>query len=159
MTDKNFQLASRTQNFTALLKSWITVALLSIFVLLYAAALFGWVKPLSDLTLLLRLEPIIFIIVGYYFGRLLALQIEKTLKAEITRQTQKADAAQHIKEQAQQQREILEEKIRNVEAALRADTIDIMNSIMPQNGGHSRILAKNASNRSAIGTALKILDT
>lgn len=158
MTDNNFQIASRAQNFAAILKSWITVGLLSTFVLLYTAALFGWVKPLSDLTLLLRLEPIIFIIIGYYFGRMLATQIEKTLKAEITRQTQRADAAQYNKEQAQQQREILEEKIRNVEAALRADTLDIMSSIMPQNGGHSRILAKNASNRSAIGTALKILD-
>ena len=65
-----------------------------------------------------RLEPIIFVIIGYYFGRLPAQQNEKTLKDEIGRQTQKADAAQHAKEQAQQTREALEEKIKNVSAAL-----------------------------------------
>ena len=157
--DNSIQHALRGQNFAAILKSWIMVALTSIFVLLYTAALFGWLKPLDDQTLLSHLDPIIFVVVGYYFGRLLALQIEKTLKAEVLRQTQKADAAQHAKEQAQQQREILEEKIRNVETALRSDSIDILSSIMPENGGHSRILAKNASNRSAIGTALKILDS
>jgi len=159
MTNNDSQFASRAQHIAAILKNWITVGLISIFILLYVAALFGWVKPLGDFNLISRLEPIIFIIIGYYFGRLLAIQIEKTLKAEITRQTQKADAAQHIKEQAQQQNGIFEEKLRNVEAALRADTMDIMSSIMPENGGHSRILAKNASNRGAIGTALKILDS
>jgi hypothetical protein len=37
---------------------------------------------------------------------------------EIGRQTQKADAAQHVKEQAHQTREALEEKLKNVNAAL-----------------------------------------
>jgi len=66
----------------------------------------------------LRLEPIIFVIIGYYFGRLPAQQNEKTLKDEISRQTQRADAAQHVKEQALQTREALEEKLKNVNAAL-----------------------------------------
>jgi len=100
------------------LKGWTMVALTFIFVLLYGAALLGWIKPLSDVTMITRLEPIIFVIVGYYFGRLPAQQNEKTLKDEIGRQTQKADAAQHAKEQAQQSREALEEKIKNVSAAL-----------------------------------------
>ena len=65
-----------------------------------------------------RLEPIIFVIIGYYFGRLPSQQNESTLKDEINRQTQKADAAQHAKEQAQQARESLEEKMKNVRAAL-----------------------------------------
>jgi hypothetical protein len=66
----------------------------------------------------LRLEPIIFVIIGYYFGRLPARQNEKTFKEEIGRQTQKADAAQHAKEQALQTRDALEEKLKNVNAAL-----------------------------------------
>jgi predicted membrane protein len=159
MNDDNPQLATRVQNFAAFFKSWMMVALTLIFVSLYTASLFGWLQPLTDTTVLSRLEPIIFVVIGFYFGRLLALQIEKTLKTEISRQTQKADAAQYAKEQAQQQREIFEEKLRNVEAALRADSFDIVSSIMPGNGGHSRLLAKTASNKSAIGTALKILNS
>jgi hypothetical protein len=78
----------------------------------------GWLKPLTDVSMITRLEPIIFVIIGYYFGRLPAQQNEKTLKGELVRQTQKADAAQHAKETALQSRESLEEKIKNVSAAL-----------------------------------------
>ena len=45
-------------------------------------------------------------------------QNEKTLKEEIGRQTQKADAAQYAKERLQQVRESLEEKMKNVRTAL-----------------------------------------
>ncbi len=93
-------------------------ALTLIFVLLYGAALLGWIRPLADERTVARLEPIIFVIIGYYFGRLPAQQTEQTLKSEISRQSQKADAAQHAKEQAQQTREALEEKLKNVRAAL-----------------------------------------
>lgn len=94
------------------------VALTLIFVALYAAALTGWLKPLADEKMVTRLEPVIFVIIGYYFGRPPGQQNEKTLKDEIGRQTQKADAAQHAKEQALQARETLEEKVKNARAAL-----------------------------------------
>jgi choline-glycine betaine transporter len=106
------------QSMADVLKSWVMVVLTLIFVILYAAALLGKLKPLSDVSMVTRLEPIIFVIIGYYFGRLPAQQNEKTLKDEIGRQTQKADAAQHAKEQAQQTREAAEEKMKNVSAAL-----------------------------------------
>jgi len=121
MSDKNTQNISQGQNMTDALKSWVMVALTLIFVGLYAAALIGWLKPLTDITMITRLEPIIFVIIGYYFGRLPAQQNEKTLKDEINRQTQKADAAQHVKEQTQQEREALEEKVKNVKAVLTTD--------------------------------------
>lgn len=103
---------------TDALKSWVMVVLTLIFVILYGAALIGWLKPLADEKMVTRLEPIIFVIIGYYFGRLPAQQNEKTLKDEIGRQTQKADAAQHAKEQSQQSREALEEKVKNTRAVL-----------------------------------------
>lgn len=106
------------QDFTNALKGWVMVALTLVFVALYGAALAGWLKPLDDEKMVARLEPIIFVIIGYYFGRLPAQQNEKTLKDEITRQTQKADAAQHAKEQALQTREALEEKVKNAHTAL-----------------------------------------
>ena len=96
------------------------VALTLLFVLLYAAALTGWLKPLADERMITRLEPVIFVIIGYYFGRLPAQATEHTLKGEIARQTQKADAAQHAKEQAQRTAEALEEKVKNARAALTA---------------------------------------
>jgi N-acetyl-gamma-glutamylphosphate reductase len=94
------------------------VALTFIFIFLYASALIGWLKPLADERMIVRLEPIIFVVIGYYFGRLPSQQNEKTLKGEINRQTLKADAAQHSKEQAQQTREALEEKVKNARATL-----------------------------------------
>jgi hypothetical protein len=100
------------------LKGWIIVALTLIFVVLYGGALMGWPKPPVDESVVMRLEPIIFVIIGYHFGRLPSLQNESTLIEEIKRQTQKADAAQHSKEQAQQVRESLEERIKNARAAL-----------------------------------------
>ncbi|HEX5705991.1 MAG TPA: hypothetical protein VFX96_01750 [Pyrinomonadaceae bacterium] len=100
------------------LKGWAMLALTFIFVLLYGAALTGLLKPLENDRMVAHLEPIIFVIVGYYFGRMPSQQNEKTLKDEIGRQTQKADAAQHAKEQAQQARETLEEKVKNARAAL-----------------------------------------
>jgi hypothetical protein len=100
------------------LRSWVMTALTAVFVLLYGAALLGWLRPLPDERAVARLEPIIFVIIGYYFGRLPAQQNEQTLKGELSRQAQKADAAQHAKEQAQQGREALEEKLKNVRVTL-----------------------------------------
>lgn len=100
------------------LKSWAMLGLTFVFVILYAAALSGLLKPLENDRMVARLEPIIFVIVGYYFGRLPSQQNEKTLRDEIGRQTQRSDAAQHAKEQAQQAREALEEKVKNVRTTL-----------------------------------------
>ena len=100
------------------LKSWVMVILTLCFVALYALALTGRLKPLEDVSMVSRIEPIIFVIIGYYFGRLPSQQNEKSLKDEIDRQTQKADAAQQAKENALQTREALEEKLRNINTAL-----------------------------------------
>ena len=104
------------------LKNWIMVVLTLVFISLYGAALVGWLKPLADEKMVLRLEPIIFVIIGYYFGRLPGQQNEKTLQQEVSRQTQRADASQSAKEQALQSNEALEEKIKNVRASLAAET-------------------------------------
>ena len=94
------------------------VVLTLVFIALYGAALMGWLKPLTDDRMVMRLEPIIFSIMGYYFGRLPGQQNERTLKQEINRQTQRADASQSAKEQALKESQALDEKIRNVKATL-----------------------------------------
>ena|SRR5215213_7652987 len=145
--------APQGQDITNALKSWVMVALTLLFVILYGAALIGWLKPLADEKMITRLEPIIFVIIGYYFGRLPAQQNEKTLKDEITRQTQKADAAQHAKEQAQQTREALEEKVKNTKAAL---TPAASGKIMPEGTGAA---GRDDFTRSSVAAAINILNS
>lgn len=118
MTEKNIITG---KNITEILKDLLMVILMLIFVLLYVAAFTGKFDPFKDNTMLLKLEPIIFILIGYYFGRFPSRQNEQSLKDEIVRQTQKAEAAQHIKEKALQEREILEEKIKNARTVLKTD--------------------------------------
>lgn len=140
------------QGMADVLKGWTMVVLTFVFVVLYGAALFGWLKPQPDVTMITRLEPIIFVIIGYYFGRLPAQQNEKTLKGEIGRQTQKADAAQHAKEQAQQSREAAEEKMKNIRAVLSPALAhrNALASSGPQN---------NEALQSSVHAALNILNS
>jgi uncharacterized protein YlxW (UPF0749 family) len=147
------------------LKSWMMVALTASFTLLYSAAIVGWLKPVTDERLVARLEPIIFVIIGYYFGRLPAQQTEKTLKEEISRQTQKADATQHAKEQIQQAREALEEKIKNVRATL-ASSANASSSAMGKVNQDARDSLKQPKEAiqgealsQAVTAALSILNT
>lgn len=157
MVDKNSQTATTGQNMTETLKSWVMVLLTLIFVLLYAAALIGWLKPLPDAAMVIRLEPIIFVIIGYYFGRLPAQQNEKTLKDEINRQTQKADAAQHSKEQVQQEREALEEKVKNARAALNVGSINVSAKALAGNEKSNNVVLKAESLSQSVETAARIL--
>jgi hypothetical protein len=158
MTDKETKDIPPGQNMTDVLKSWMMVALTLIFVLLYAAALFGWLKPQTDVTMITRLEPIIFVIIGYYFGRLPAQQNEKTLKDEINRQTQKADAAQNAKEQVKQEREALEEKLKNVKVALSSNTFNVTTKALNENNA-AEVTTTSETLRSAVTTAINILNS
>src|SRR6185503_12260085 len=100
------------------IKNWLMVLLTTGFVVLYGLALLGRLRPLADASMVSRLEPIIFVIIGYYFGRLPGQQNEQTLREEIDRQTKRADAAQQARETALQSREALDEKLKNARTAL-----------------------------------------
>ena len=103
---------------TETLREWLMVLLMLVFVVLYGLALVGTLKPLSDLSMVSRLEPILFVIIGYYFGRLPGQQNEQTLKNEIDRQSKRAEAAQQARETALQSRDALDEKVKNARTAL-----------------------------------------
>ena len=139
------------------LKNWIMVVLTLVFISLYGAALTGLMKPLADEKMVLRLEPIIFVIIGYYFGRLPGQQNEKTLNQEINRQTQRADAAQSAKEQALQSSEALEEKIKNVKASLNGESA----AFATTSGSHSLRSAtvRDEELRPMVNAALRILNS
>ena len=145
------------------LKGWVMVVLTLLFVILYAAALIGWLRPLSDITMITRLEPIIFVIIGYYFGRLPAQQNEKTLKDEITRQTIKADATQQAKEQAQREREVIEEKMKNAKIVLLPGLAEVSSDssrTQKKVGDNETVAFKtNGTAHHSIMTAVKILES
>lgn len=157
MTDAVLQNKQQKQYIGDALKGWIMTLLTLTFVSLYAASLFGWLKPLTDFTMTARIEPIIFVIVGYYFGRLPAQQNEKTLKGEINRQTQKADAAQYTKEKILQEREVLEEKIRNAKTVLIPDFSNVSSAAAIENSVKKNSLADIESAQYSIKTAVSIL--
>ena len=146
MRDKTTNTASKKPNLTDVLKDSTMVILTLIFVLLYAGAFSGKLDPLMDNTLLIRLEPIILILIAFYFARLPARQNERNLKDEIARQRQKADAAQHIEEKALRECETLEERIRNAKTIIKAINLSEKNS-------------DEQSKTKALKTALNILDS
>lgn len=158
MVDKYAQTRIQLQDMANTFKNWVMVALTLIFILLYGAALFGWLKPLADVTMVTRLEPILFIIIGYYFGRLPANQNEKTLKDEINRQEQRADAAQHAKEQVQQSREALEEKVKNAKAAL-TSAQGMPAKVFDEYIDKTGLAAKDNALRQSVITTLNVLNS
>lgn len=129
MTDRTTSPTPEKKNIAEIVINSSMVILMLIFILLYAAAFSGKIDPLNDNTTLLRFEPIIFLLIGYYFGWLPSQHSDKTHKNEITRQIQKADAAQYAKEKAQQERETLEEKIKNAKTVLKTLTSSKTNTI------------------------------
>lgn len=151
--------AESTNDLPNALRSWVMIALTFIFIILYAAALIGWLKPLADEKMIVRLEPVIFVIIGYYFGRLPAQQNESLLKGEINRQSQKADAAQHGKELAQQTAERLEEKIKNVRVTLSATTASATQRGAGEQIPKAGSQYKDEAITNSLAAALKILNS
>ncbi len=138
------------------LRGWVMICVTLIFVSLYAAALFGWLRPLSDVTMITRLEPIIFLIAGYYFGRLPAQSVERTLNQEIIRQAQRTDAMQHAKELAEKERDTIEEKVKNASLALGVTTRGLKeNSHSRSDGTNSK--TPNGTCRESVMIAVNIL--
>ena len=63
-------------------RTWTMVGLTVVFVVLYVLSLVGWLPSSGpDNQRLLRLEPILFAIIGYFFGQVPAERTEKALTA------------------------------------------------------------------------------
>lgn len=144
-----------TQRLAETLKSWGMVFITLLFIALYGLALIGKLKPLADISVVARLEPIIFVLLGYYFGRLPGHQNEGTLKNEIDRQTKRADAAHQARETALQSRDALDEKLKNVQTVLASDKPGLCK-------GRAEVADKAISEMyqsGAVTAALKILNS
>jgi len=159
MADKPLQNLAQAREMADSLRGWVMVALTLLFVALYAAALTGWLKPLDDEKMVTRLEPVIFVIIGYYFGRMPAQQNEKTLKDELNRQTQKADAAQHAKEHAQQTCEALEEKVKNTRATLLTTGPGVSNRGLTESFDKAGGSGREEALRNSVAAAVSILSS
>lgn len=138
------------------LKGWIMVFLTLIFVILYGLALLGKLKPLSDPSMVSRLEPIIFVIIGYYFGRLPAQENEQSLKEEVDRHAKKANATQQRLETAQKTGEVLQEKVNNALTAFAAGQLSPTDEFV-ENSDNEDLSAGQAHQRGSIDAGLRIL--
>lgn len=130
-----------------------------VFVILYIGALLGWLKPFSDITMVARLEPIIFTIIGFYFGRMPARENERNLREEIERQAKKSEADQLNREQIQQEREILEEKIKNVQTILYFAEKNCVSSLRENNLSAARSEISTETLRHSLKTAMNVLNS
>jgi len=125
------------------------------FIVLYGLALMGKLKPWGDISVVLRLEPIIFVLLGYYFGRLPCHQNEGMLKKEIDRQTKRADAAHQARETALQSRDALDEKLKNVQTVLASERLGWSKGT----AGAADKAISDTYHKGAVTAALKILDS
>lgn len=120
MPEINYSQTRKKGILAQVMKDSFFLILALVFIALYAAAFAGKLDPLKDNIMLMRIEPVIFILIGYYFGRHPSRQCEETLQAEITRQHHIAQATQIAKESLQTERDRLEEKIENARTAIEA---------------------------------------
>ncbi len=137
----------------------LILILIGAFVVFYVSVLTGWLKPTVDFSVLSRLEPLVLLFIGYYFGRLPSARNERNLKEEILRQTQKADAACQMKERANCEIEVLDEKIKNAKAVLLSTPLARIQEGDRTAGNGSRNLQGTENNLRVIGTAVGILNS
>lgn len=128
-----------------------------IFISLYLLTLTGKFDSFREREMFAHLEPIIFVIIGYYFGSLSARQGEKMFKDEINRQTHRADAAQAAKEQALKICESLDEKIKNAKIVFSDVPAAPPRIKSPTDNNHNAVITREQSLRNSVATAINIL--
>ena len=112
---------------------------------------------MADFSVLARFEPLIFVFIGYYFGRVPSWEIERSLKEEVGRQTRKTDATQQAKEQVQLEREGLEERVKNARAVLLTLFADFSQIDKMPNGSDRKISLVSEMTKRSVETAMAIL--
>src|SRR5207244_180777 len=97
--------------------------------------------------------------IGYYFGRLPPSKTRKHSRTRLAVRPRKADAAQHAKEQALQSREALEEKVKNVNAALTAAAPATSRASFAEDVHKANGAIKEDALRHSVGAAVRILNS
>ncbi len=128
---------STTSSISEEVKTWTMLFITVVFVILYALTVVDVIKASNAVQ---NLQPIVFVIVGYFFGRLPAAKVENSLKEQIVVQSNAAAAARQSEKVAATEREMLEEKVKNARIAL--DTIALESSVNGSNNAAAiRILS------------------
>ena len=135
------------------LRDWIMILLTIVVVALYGLALAGQLRSLPDQSILSRLEPVLFVVLGYYFGRLPAQQNEQSLRNEIKDLTKRAEAARQGREVALQSHEALHERTKNAWKALASGSHSSGTSAGTANAGADR------NQGGSVAAALSILSS
>ncbi|MCD9188445.1 MAG: hypothetical protein LUM44_18655 [Pyrinomonadaceae bacterium] len=141
------------------LKNWGIVVITLIFLSLYIGVLLGWLKPFSENALVMRLEPILFFTVGYYFANLPAQKNLVEMKDRCDYQTKKAEAAQSAREQAEKERIILEGKIWDVRKILVLALSKTKSKNMIETNFADDAEDHNANFRHSVKMAIEILNS
>lgn len=142
-----------------ILKNWVTVILMLVFLFLYALALAGILRPMSDVTVITRLEPIMFIVVGYFLASLGTIQRERTLRDEIKRQSIRADSAQQAKQETETEKRTIEEKMRNACTALDSTLVKLGAPSNPVLSPYGLIPPARFGLAHDVATAVRILNS
>lgn len=101
---------------------WRTAMVVSIsilFVLLYVGALLGWAGLAPNEQALRYIQPVVWVIIGYYFGRVPGERTESRLKEQADKSEAAADAAQKAAGKAKVRLTATEEKLAAVRNVLR----------------------------------------
>jgi hypothetical protein len=85
--------SATTQTSEDPVKKTIIVVLTLVFVALYVIAIVGKTKWNSDKDAIQLLQPIVYVIIGYFFGRLPSEATEKSLRKEAQEKAQQANQA------------------------------------------------------------------
>lgn len=126
------------------LKSWTMAIITLVFVALYALSLAGKAGLASEA--LNNLQPIVFVIIGYYFGRLPSQPVETALQEQIRSQGTREDAARSAEKKAATDLVASEERMKTTMAILET--------------GRSKIGSEASETGSAfVETAIKVLNS
>lgn len=116
---KGKEMISKVSRKSVPLYRWLSLIVALMFVSLYAAVSIGWLRPTSDISSLTRLEPILFLFVGYYFALSFSMADKRGLREEVERQKLRADDEAAARQAAEQATNFLTEKIKNADCVLR----------------------------------------
>jgi flagellar biosynthesis protein FliQ len=144
------------------LRNGVMVILTFIFVAVYIGALLGLIPGTAkqDPQTLSRIETILFVIIGYYFGRLPVAATEKTLKDQIQHQTGKAETAEQAKTEALQEKQGLQEKLKNTRATLTTAIPEAAPDGLPLTLGRGAATSDAGDAlRHSVAAAIRVLDS
>ncbi|MFL6373737.1 MAG: hypothetical protein ACJ73D_03620 [Pyrinomonadaceae bacterium] len=131
------------------LKEICVMILPAVLLFVYMGVSIGWIRPVPDPILLDRIGPLVFLVIGFWVGRLPADKAQQLLREQLNELQSRLDHGDQIKERALREREVAAERIRMVSAILLAGDNNV--------SGHSPRPGLETSDASRVASALEVL--